>query len=183
MRAAAIALLLATPLVEGQTDSGAWRMYGRNSLGWRYSELTQIDAGNVARLTPRWIYQTGVGGGFETTPLVFDGLMFIAGPSNNSWALDALTGRPVWHQKKTPPTRLNLCCGEVNRGFAVHGDRLFRVNIEGTLVALVGGAAGLLIAHYSGAPALQRLSAVLLALGFAATVGVLPFLQELAPDE
>jgi len=136
MRAAAIALLLAAPLVEGQTDSGAWRMYGRNSLGWRYSELTQIDAGNVARLTPRWIYQTGVGGGFETTPLVFDGLMFIAGPSNNSWALDALTGRPVWHQKKTPPTRLNLCCGEVNRGFAVHGDRLFRVNIEGTLVAL-----------------------------------------------
>src|SRR5438552_6549893 len=136
MRAAAIALLLAAPLVDGQIDSGAWRMYGRNSLGWRYSELTQIDAGNVSRLSPRWIYQTGVGGGFETTPLVFDGLMFVAGPSNNSWALDALTGRPVWHQKKTPPSRLNLCCGEVNRGFAVHGDKLFRVTIEGTLVAL-----------------------------------------------
>jgi alcohol dehydrogenase (cytochrome c) len=122
--------------LRAQTTPDSWRTYGQNSLGWRYSELTHIDTRNVARLVPRWIYQTGVAGGFETTPLVFDGLMYVAGPSNNSWALDALTGRPVWHSRKTPPSRLNLCCGEVNRGFAVHGDRLFRVNIEGTLVAL-----------------------------------------------
>jgi alcohol dehydrogenase (cytochrome c) len=115
--------------------SDVWRTYGGNSLGWRYSDLAEIDVRNVARLSPRWIYQTGLGGGFETTPLVFDGLMFIAGPSNNSWAIDALTGRPVWHFRKAPPTKLNLCCGEVNRGFAVRGDKLFRVNIEGTLVA------------------------------------------------
>jgi alcohol dehydrogenase (cytochrome c) len=139
MRRAALAALLVGPLVAAlgaQTPSDAWRTYGQNSLGWRYSELTQIDTRNVARLTPRWIYQTGVPGTLETTPLVFEGLMFVAGSSNNSWALDALTGRPVWHTRKTPPSRLNLCCGEVNRGFAVHGDKLFRVNVEGTLVAL-----------------------------------------------
>jgi alcohol dehydrogenase (cytochrome c) len=130
------ALLLMVGLVEGQTNSGDWRSYGQNSLGWRYSELTQIDTRNVSRLSPAWVYQTGLAGGFETTPLVFDGLMFIAGPSNHSWALDALTGRPVWHTQKTPPSKLNLCCGQVNRGFAVRGDKLFRVNIEGTLVAL-----------------------------------------------
>src|SRR5713101_966326 len=129
-------LSLVVPNLTAQTRPDVWLTYGQNSLGWRYSELTEIDTSNVARLTPRWIFQTGLGGGLQTTPLVFDGLMFMTGPSNHSWALDALTGRQVWHYRKAPPGRLNLCCGEVNRGFAVHGDKLFRVNIEGTLVAL-----------------------------------------------
>jgi len=134
-RLTAIALLLGKAFVSAQTNPGEWRTYGQNPQGWRYSDLTQIDTRTVARLAPKWIYQTGVGGS-ETTPLVFDGMMFVAGPSNNSWALDAITGRPIWHSHQTPPTPLDLCCGEVNRGFAVHGDKLFRVNIEGTLVAL-----------------------------------------------
>lgn len=136
MRTGALALLIAAPALWAQENPGEWRTYAQNTLGWRFSNLTQIDARTVARLAPVWIYQTGMGGGFETTPLVFDRMMFIAGPSNNSWALDTLTGRSVWHASKTPPRKLNLCCGEVNRGFAVRGDKLFRVNIEGTLVAL-----------------------------------------------
>jgi alcohol dehydrogenase (cytochrome c) len=139
MRVAGSALVAAASLVgilNAQTKPDEWRTYGHNTQGWRYSELSQIDAGNVARLTPKWIYQVGLEHRFETTPLVFDGLMFLAGPSNHSWALDVRTGRPVWHYRRTPPTRLNLCCGEVNRGFAVHEDKLFRVTIEGTLVAL-----------------------------------------------
>jgi alcohol dehydrogenase (cytochrome c) len=139
MRLATVSLLIvigAFSFVFAQTNSSDWRTYGQNWLGWRYSELAQIDTRNVSRLATAWIYQTGLAGGFETTPLVFDGLMFIAGPSNHSWALDALTGRPIWHTHTTPPARLNLCCGQVNRGFATRGDKLFRVNIEGTLVAL-----------------------------------------------
>jgi alcohol dehydrogenase (cytochrome c) len=130
-----LTLLLPAALL-AQSGSADWKTYGQNTQGWRYSELNEIDTASVARLAPRWIFQSGMNGGFETTPLVFNGQMFIAGPSNNSWALDLLTGKPLWHVKKTPPGRLNLCCGEVNRGFAVLGDRLFRVNIEGTLVAL-----------------------------------------------
>jgi alcohol dehydrogenase (cytochrome c) len=139
MKRTALAFVLVAALgaaLAAQNAADSWRSYGQNSFGWRYSALTQIDARTVARLAPRWIFQTGVLGGFETTPLVFDGLMYVAGPSNHSWAIDALTGRPVWHVAKTPPTRLNLCCGQVNRGFAVHGDKLIRVNIEGTIVAL-----------------------------------------------
>jgi alcohol dehydrogenase (cytochrome c) len=139
MKLAATAGLLTTALIAGvaaQNTSDTWRTYGKNSLGWRYSDLTEIDTRTVARLAPRWIFQTGMAGGFQTTPLVFDGLMFIAGPSNHSWAVDALTGRPVWHVRKSPPPKINFCCGPVNRGFAVHGDKLFRVYIEGKLVAL-----------------------------------------------
>ena len=127
-------LLGAALLINAQTKSGEWRTYGQNPQGWRYSDLTQIDTRTVARLAPKWIYQTGVGGS-ETTPLVFDGMMFVAGPSNNSWALDAITGRPVWHVRKTPPGPLDLCCGEVNRGatnyFGQHHFTFFLVTIPG----------------------------------------------------
>ncbi len=123
-------------LREAQSDAGAWLTYGRNYAGWRYSELAEINTSNVSRLAPRWIYQTGQAGPHETTPLVFGGMMFVTGPSNHADALDLLTGKPIWHYQKTPPTGLGMCCGEQNRGFAVLGSRLFKVNIEATLVAL-----------------------------------------------
>src|SRR5713101_5977552 len=123
-------------LRDAQADPATWLTYGKNYLGWRYSDLTEINTATVSRLAPRWIYQTGVVGKHETTPLVFAGKMFITGPSNNADALDLVTGKPIWHYHKAPPTGLNMCCGEMNRGFAVLGDKLFKVNIEATLVAL-----------------------------------------------
>jgi alcohol dehydrogenase (cytochrome c) len=123
-------------LRDAQTDSSTWLTYGKNYAGWRYSELSEINAGTIAHLAPRWIYQGGEGGAQETTPLVFGGMMFITGPSNRAAALDLLTGRPVWTYRKAPPAPLSLCCGQPNRGFAALGDRLFKVNIEATLVAM-----------------------------------------------
>src|SRR6185503_15221344 len=117
-------------------DSSTWLTYGKNHSGWRYSELTQINAANVARLAARWGFQNDVSGKFQTTPLVFDRLMFITSPSNHAHALDLLTGRPLWHYRKSVPRGLNLCCGYVNRGFGTLGEKLFKVNIDATLVAL-----------------------------------------------
>lgn len=116
-------------------DTG-WRTYGLNDAGWRYSELKQIDTGNIPQLAPAWIFQSGLGGVMETTPLVDGSLMYITGPSNHAYALDLRTGKPMWHYSKTPPKGLGLCCGEVNRGFAMSGDKLFKVSIENHLVAL-----------------------------------------------
>ena len=72
----------------------------------------------------------------EVTPLVRDGLMYVTGASNHAYALDLATGRQLWHYHKSLPPGVNICCGQVNRGFAIQGDRLFKVNIEDTLVAL-----------------------------------------------
>jgi alcohol dehydrogenase (cytochrome c) len=119
----------------GQND-GDWSSYGKNSFGWRYSELDQINTKNVSKLTAQWMYQTSVPGKTETTPLVFGGMMYITGPSNTAWALDALTGRPIWSYRSSPPSKLDLCCGPVNRGFAALGNKLFKVNLEGTLLAM-----------------------------------------------
>ncbi len=123
-------------LRDAQADPANWLTYGKNYLGWRSSDLTEINTKTVLRLTPQWIHQTGVSGQHETSPLVFGGKMFVTGPSNNAFALDLLTGKEIWHYHKAPPAGLNMCCGEQNRGFAALGDRLFKLNIEATLVAL-----------------------------------------------
>jgi len=113
-----------------------WHTYGKNFAGWRYAEQSQITKENISRLKPQWIFQTQVGGKNETTPLIKDGRMYITGPSNNAWALDLATGRQLWHYFKPMPGGANGCCGPVNRGFAVAGDTLFKVNFESTLTAI-----------------------------------------------
>ncbi len=114
----------------------SWLHYGEGPYGQRHSDLKQIDKTNVAQMKPHWIFQTGVPGRFETVPVVTGGRMFITGPSNHAWALDLLTGRSLWHYASAPPPGVNVCCGEMNRGFGISGNRLFKVNIEGDLVAL-----------------------------------------------
>ena len=123
-------------LKRAQEDPDTWISYGKNYAGWRYSPLSQIDTKTVAKLAPAWILQTDAKGSNESTPLVFDGVMYLTGPSNAAWAVDLLTGRKIWSYSKFAPSGLGLCCGPVNRGFAVLGDRLFKVNIQATLAAL-----------------------------------------------
>ena len=121
--------------VPPQTDPDSWVTYGKNYAGWRYSPLTQVNAANASRLAPAWVLQGGANGN-ETTPLVYGGVMYLTSSSNHAAAVDARTGKPLWSYSKLPPKGLGLCCGEVNRGFAALGDRLFKVNIEDSLIAL-----------------------------------------------
>src|SRR5437763_13589019 len=93
-------LAVTTALLAG--DEASWTTYGKNYSGWRYSESTKIDAKNVKRLAPAWIFQTHAPAGMETTPLVKDGVMYITGTSNHAWAVDLKTGKPIWHYSKTP---------------------------------------------------------------------------------
>jgi alcohol dehydrogenase (cytochrome c) len=123
-------------LRNAQSDPETWLSYGKNYYGWRYSDLRQINAANVGQLAPRWMFQTGVAGKFEATPLVYDRMMYVTGPSNHAFGLDLLTGRAIWHYYKTLPKGVSICCGQVNRGFAALGQKLFKVNLESRLVAL-----------------------------------------------
>jgi alcohol dehydrogenase (cytochrome c) len=116
-------------------EDTTWTSYGGGHNSWRYSELSEINTSNVAKLTPQWIFQTNAGR-LQTVPLVFGGMMYATGSSNEAFALDLLTGQQIWRYSKTLPPGTMGCCGTPNRGFAVSGDRLFKVNYEGTLVAL-----------------------------------------------
>ena len=132
-------LVSAQELLDGlKADGSRWLMFGGNYTNQRHSPLTQITPANVSRLVPQWIFQTDTPGRFETTPLVRDNVLYVTGPLNVAWAIDARTGREIWRYKRElPPTgSLTACCGLVNRGFGVLGDRLFMTTLDAHLLAL-----------------------------------------------
>src|SRR5512141_1288365 len=54
---------------------GEWPSYGRDYGQQRFSPLTQIDRASVARLAPRWKFESGIETAFQATPIVVDGVM------------------------------------------------------------------------------------------------------------
>jgi glucose dehydrogenase len=73
-----------------------WPAYGGGPEQIRYSPLTQINTGNVARLAVAWTYDTGESGGLQTQPLVIDGVLYGYTPSHKTFALRAGTGEHLW---------------------------------------------------------------------------------------
>ena len=112
-------------LLEGLKNPTRWLTYGGDYGNLRHSPLTQITPANVNRLVPQWQFQTDTLGKFEAAPLVFDGVVYVTGPLDTGWALDARTGRQIWRYRRDLPEDWKGCCGAVNRGFGVLGDRLY----------------------------------------------------------
>ena len=123
-------------LHKGLADPASWLHYGGDYSGTRHSPLTQITPANVGRLSVQWAFQTNQLGKFEATPLVINQVMYITGPNNTAWALDARTGRQIWSYRRNLPEGMNICCGRVNRGFAVLGERLYMNTLDAHLLAL-----------------------------------------------
>ena len=116
-------------------DQANWLSYGRDYSNQRFSPLAQINRESVARLVPRWIYQTGTSATFQATPLVVDGVMYLSMPFNHVAAIDATTGRELWryeHKRKT----IKMCCGPANRGVSVAYDKVFFGTVDSRLIAL-----------------------------------------------
>jgi alcohol dehydrogenase (cytochrome c) len=113
-----------------------WTTYSGAYNGWRHSTLDQINRANVANLKIAWVYQMPITERIESTPLVVDGVMYFTEPPSNVVALDAATGRPYWRYRRALPDKINTCCGRVNRGVAVAGDRVFVGTVDAHLVAL-----------------------------------------------
>ncbi|MDH3508851.1 MAG: PQQ-binding-like beta-propeller repeat protein, partial [Gammaproteobacteria bacterium] len=116
-------------------DGSRWLTFGGDYYNQRHSPLTQITPENVDRLVPQWTFQTGEIEKFETTPLLRDNVLYVTGPLSTAWALDARTGRPFWEYRRELPENLTACCGLVNRGFAMLGDKLFMVTLDAHLLA------------------------------------------------
>jgi alcohol dehydrogenase (cytochrome c) len=107
-----------------------WLSYSGDYSGRRFSTLDEIKRDNVANLAPKWVFHVPDSNHLESSPVVVDGVMYITN-SNEVYALDALTGRPIWHYKYPRSKMTNS-----NRGVAVLGDRLFFVSSDACLIAL-----------------------------------------------
>ena len=66
--------------------------------------------------------------------------MYGTGPLSFVFALDARTGEEKWSWDPAIPDARHggpgACCGNVNRGVALHGDKIFVGLLDGRLVAL-----------------------------------------------
>lgn len=118
------------------TSQADWPTYHGDPSGNRYSKLTQIDKSNVSRLAPKWIFPISNVAMVENTPLVVNGLMYVSS-ANECWALDAGTGRLVWHyrRERTKGVAGNAAIG-FNRGVAAAGDRLFMLTDNAHILGL-----------------------------------------------
>src|SRR5712691_2728886 len=108
-------------------ESDDWPYYGHDAGGMRYSPLAQINRENVSQLKVAWVFHTGdisdgSGGrkrsGFETTPILVDGTLYLTTPFNRVIALDPETGSQRWAYD--PKTKLTWDYGDglINRGVA-----------------------------------------------------------------
>lgn len=127
-------------LLNADDEPGNWLLYHGGYDGHRHSDLTQLTPDNVAGLELKWIWQVrsrdGASEKFEATPLYLDGVLYTVSPPNDVIAIDARSGRTFWSYTHTPSPDARVCCGRVNRGLAIHGDKLIMGAIDGTLMAL-----------------------------------------------
>ena len=118
---------------------GEWPTYNGNLSGNRHTTLDQIHHGNVADLRMQWLFPVPTPPpGLQVTPVVVDGVMYVT-TVNQAYALDAATGRQLWHYAR-PRTEGQVPTGDgalgKNRGVAVLGDRVFMVTDHAHLIAL-----------------------------------------------
>ncbi len=109
---------------------GDWLMWRSRYDLSGYSALDQINQVNVADLQLAWSIPLSQGGSM-TTPLVHDGVMFLADTDNILLALDARNGQELWryqHQSDNLDGR--------RQGIALYGDSVFVPHNDLDLLAL-----------------------------------------------
>jgi len=112
-----------------QSPNRDWLTYSGDYASTRHSPLKQITASNVPSLVAKWVHKVEGARRLAVSPIVYQGVMYVT-DSNYVIALDARTGRKIWqHRAESKPAR-------VNRGVAIHGDKVFLVTSDCHAIAL-----------------------------------------------
>ena len=115
-----------------QSPSGKnFTSVGANLANQRYSSLTGINKKNISKLGGAWfIHLEGgkVPATMQATPVVVDGVLYIASGAGNIFAIDAATGAVKWKHETT-------FAGNY-RGVAVGEGRVFSGERDNQLIAL-----------------------------------------------
>nr|WP_245432957.1 methanol/ethanol family PQQ-dependent dehydrogenase [Mesorhizobium sp. WSM3866] len=132
---------ISPPASAAPPDDGQWTMPAKNYASTRYSELAEINAGNVKNLQVAFTFSTGVNKGQEAAPLVVGSTMYIVTPFPNIvYALDlSKPGAPIkWKYEPNPEPAAQgvACCDVVNRGAAFTDGRIFFNTLDGHTIAL-----------------------------------------------
>jgi PQQ-dependent dehydrogenase (methanol/ethanol family) len=118
-----------------QAGDADWRYYGGDLAQTRFVDNKTINLDNIDKLRLKWIFQTGVVGSFENTPLVEGDVMYISTPYNYVHAVNVRTGQSLWKYKHVLELT-NFCCGPNNRGLAIDDQFVFMTTLDAELIAI-----------------------------------------------
>ena len=113
---------------------GDWLMWRRDYASLGFSPLTQITAGNVQDLRVAWAWSLHVSPD-ETTPLVHDGVLFIAS-GDAIQALNAVTGDLLWEYVRALPGLMNHGQRSITKSLAIYQNEILAPTADGHVVAL-----------------------------------------------
>ena len=115
-----------------------WMINGRTYIEQHFSPLDQINDRTVGKLGLAWYLDLESHIGTEATPLVVDGVMYTTGVWNVVHAIDAKTGKELWHyDPHIDKTWIrHMCCGPANKGVALWKGKVYSGTIDGRLLAL-----------------------------------------------
>ena len=115
-----------------QPPTDTWPTYSGDYTGRRFSPLKQINAANVHTLSLAWVYRmVAPGQSVKASPIEINGVVYLTAP-DHVWALDAHTGREIWHHQHQSKGGIHLG----NRGAAVSGNWLYFETPDCNLVSL-----------------------------------------------
>jgi alcohol dehydrogenase (cytochrome c) len=124
-------------LLHAEREPENWLTYSGSYSGTRSSPLTELTPGNVKELRLKWVLPSlDRNLHEEATPLVVDGVLFTVQKVNNVTAVDAASGRVIWTYEHRPGPEARNCCGQLTRGLAIAGRRLFLATLDAHLIAL-----------------------------------------------
>jgi len=130
--------LLARPVGEN------WTSYNGDYSGRRYSGLKEINKSNVSQLRAAWVFHPGNSQRLEATPVVVRGVMYVTS-ANDVFALDARTGRTVWHYSRPISSGLlDDAAAHKSRGVAVWDNFVYSQTDDAHLLCLDARSGNLL---------------------------------------
>ena len=128
-------LLSAAPLAAqsinnpGPSAPGEWTVYPGSYNSQRHSPLNQVTTANAGKLQVKWVYHVANSRELEMTPVVKDGVMYIA-QFNRVDAIDAATGNVIWRYQRQPASTAAY------RGTSVYDGKVYVATTDAHLVAL-----------------------------------------------
>jgi outer membrane protein assembly factor BamB len=84
---------------EWAANAGSWPAHNYGLSNTRATTNTDINATNVAKLTPKWRFKLpyiGQFGAYTSNPIVLDGVVYIEDPDSDVYALNQQTGAVMW---------------------------------------------------------------------------------------
>ncbi len=114
------------------SDTANWILPAKSYSGNHYTDATQITPANVGGLHLAWTFHVDDAGPMETSPIIYNGTMYVTSAHDHVYALDAATGKLKWDFKNNP----HVISFAANRGIGLLDGNVYIGTLDGHLIAL-----------------------------------------------